>query len=185
MRGATRAGRQGDVGMTFQSTLPMRGATRRSRASGKQDIISIHAPHAGSDQGHHCHKRDGGNFNPRSPCGERPPRSTSSSGSATFQSTLPMRGATRLHYPASRLQRISIHAPHAGSDADGYVWLSVQLKFQSTLPMRGATLSAGHRHAGCQFQSTLPMRGATRRGVAKSGTASISIHAPHAGSDAS
>ena len=56
----------------FQSTLPVRGATRRlvCTASGQRD------------------------FNPRSPCGERRP--------------------TRAE--VSAIQRISIHAPRAGSD---------------------------------------------------------------------
>ena len=77
-------------------------------------------------------------FNPRSPCGERrlglrPRRSgwefqsTLPMRGATlpsvldiealiFQSTLPMRGATSAISRATELNRISIHAPHAGSD---------------------------------------------------------------------
>ena len=57
-------------------------------------VISIHAPHAGSDcpylQILDCYSY----FNPRSPCGER-------------------RRLTR-HHPQTI--GISIHAPHAGSD---------------------------------------------------------------------
>ena len=55
----------------FQSTLPMRGATPPKEGSLTTRGISIHAPHAGSDQDQDrraCHAQD---FNPRSPCGER------------------------------------------------------------------------------------------------------------------
>ena len=78
--------------------------------------------------------------------------------------------------------------------------------FQSTLPMRGATLSVpccgwivpyfnprspcGERQSWClrstrptRFQSTLPMRGATQRADGIAPMLTISIHAPHAGSD--
>ena len=58
---------------SFQSTLPVRGATSRVNAEIAQLMISIHAPRAGSDisatsgSGTLCY------FNPRSPCGERLP----------------------------------------------------------------------------------------------------------------
>ncbi len=127
----------------FQSTLPARGATLCR--------FPPTAPHS--------------NFNPRSPHGERrgtaraaavcrisihAPRTGSDFGSpgycsssATFQSTLPARGATRC---TARRRRKS--------------------QFQSTLPARGATmtLSISSRRQRL-FQSTLPARGATRSGV--------------------
>ena len=55
----------------FQSTLPVRGATEWQSTQDPNDLISIHAPRAGSDIA--CHKLlcEAGNFNPRSPCGER------------------------------------------------------------------------------------------------------------------
>ena len=146
--------------------------------------ISIHAPHAGSDLSGKTLIHFSEDFNPRSPCGERP---------------------SRCHLPDLSFQ-ISIHAPHAGSDnvlsihslmafyfnprspcgerRYDYVHQCRRIKFQSTLPMRGATLVLGHQgipvpisihapHAGSDyppmivkpapwiFQSTLPMRGAT------------------------
>ena len=55
-----------------QSTLPMRGATIKRPQKSLKEVISIHAPHAGSDclelQQPEIYKY----FNPRSPCGERP-----------------------------------------------------------------------------------------------------------------
>ena len=56
--------------------------------------ISIHAPHAGSDYTHMCYHIVTGNFNPRSPCGERPGNNIIRFKTIIFQSTLPMRGAT-------------------------------------------------------------------------------------------
>ena len=55
----------------FQSTLPMRGATARTLQSLSRCLISIHAPHAGSDSLPMAAYSKGLHFNPRSPCGER------------------------------------------------------------------------------------------------------------------
>ncbi len=56
----------------FQSTLPSRGATSIIASDKGSDMISIHAPLAGSD----VTARKGAqlviDFNPRSPRGERP-----------------------------------------------------------------------------------------------------------------
>ena len=98
-------------------------------------------------------------FNPRSPCGERLDAFAIPSARPSFQSTLPMRGATFL-LVAPTIIKISIHAPHAGSD---------------TIESTGSGL--GHisihaPHAGSDGYGYLP-----RQELA------ISIHAPHAGSD--
>ena len=100
------------------------------------------------------------NFNPRSPCGERP----------VWSDVRPARG-------------ISIHAPLAGSDAKAYDPVPSRSSFQSTLPLLGATgglrrLPANlyfnprspcgerlndfnNKVIAIAFQSTLPLRGAT------------------------
>ena len=103
-------------------------------------VISIHAPHARSDD-----ILTYGDIIP-----------------VSFQSTLLMRGAT---LPASgRRGRclISIHAPHARSDpADNHYELTDE-QFQSTLLMRGATFIPAYSFSpSSAFQSTLLMRGAT------------------------
>ena len=56
--------------------------------------ISIHAPRVGSDAILRRFSRGGVNFNPRSPCGERPRDLEECSDSVKFQSTLPVWGAT-------------------------------------------------------------------------------------------
>jgi len=77
MRGAAGkvAGKAINVNI-FQSTLPMRGAAKTNAIGSPRRTISIHAPHAGSgilvaNQTIHYNY-----FNPRSPCGERPRRTS-------------------------------------------------------------------------------------------------------------
>ena len=101
---------------TFQSTLPSRGATVRLLIYDEFIPISIHAPLAGSDPRNLFPLLRRRYFNPRSPRGERR-RCPSLSGHVwLFQSTLPSRGATLAVEDDTSWQRISIHAPLAGSD---------------------------------------------------------------------
>ena len=118
-----------------------------------------------------------------------------------------MRGATQAFMRLSEIYSISIHAPHARSDAGTLITNYRRNEFQSTLLMRGATQAGGKllRHREFQstllmrgatawaessgspdsvFQSTLLMRGATRRLKEVRAVFKISIHAPHARSDA-
>ena len=100
----------------FQSTLPVRGATPCAKDCPDRSAISIHAPRAGSDKDREIRGVQGGisihapragsdslvskninnieNFNPRSPCGERPMLLNHVINDDIFQSTLPVRGAT-------------------------------------------------------------------------------------------
>ena len=57
-----------------------------------------------------------------------------------FQSTLPVRGATKPGIQRIRIKGISIHAPREGSDLiSENMYRYSKLLFQSTLPVRGAT----------------------------------------------
>jgi len=59
-------------------------------------------------------------FNPLSPCGERPYPKIHGVTMYTFQSTLPMRGETSIIDSAGAWDDpISIHSPHAGRDKSG------------------------------------------------------------------
>ena len=73
LRGATRLCSFFCKSVEFQSTLPLRGATAARLRGGRPEVISIHAPLAGSDS--------------RYLRGQTRP--------VQFQSTLPLRGATR------------------------------------------------------------------------------------------
>ena len=71
MRGATPSSPIVTTFLAFQSTLLMRGATLKNRLPGIELKISIHAPHARSDQSDWRHPYDKRYFNPRSSCEER------------------------------------------------------------------------------------------------------------------
>ena len=101
----------------FQPTLPARGATVHALAQRHRLNISTHAPRTGSDDISSILISHRVNFNPRSPHGERPSKSSramrpenfnprsphgerrfalsKNSTSCAFQPTLPARGATR------------------------------------------------------------------------------------------
>ena len=124
---------------SFQSTLPVGGATRHSPPT-------LPAP---------------GDFNPRSPWGERPSLVILRITRLLFQSTLPVGGATcpgRCLPPAANFNprspwgerhikqykydwvwNISIHAPRGGSDLISNKIKTDTTVFQSTLPVGGAT----------------------------------------------
>ena len=57
--------------MSFQSTLPLRGATRHLQLGRERRQISIHTPLAGSDTPPCVLSAAVIDFNPHSPCGER------------------------------------------------------------------------------------------------------------------
>ena len=80
--------------LSFQSTLPMRGATVSGIQTMVGNMFSIHTPHAGSDTSAENRNRSFKIFNPHSPCGER-------------------RKRNKQRY---RENNFSIHTPHAGSD---------------------------------------------------------------------
>ena len=119
---------------------PLAGSDQTTHLVASHRVISIRAPLAGSDPQARA-SPDGRcpNFNPRSPCGERPRRSR----------------RTRRRY------RISIRAPLAGSDAWGAWCWTTWARFQSALPLRGATDGERIRDGIQKFQSALPLRGAT------------------------
>ena len=112
-----KGGRRGS-GCAISIHAPRAGSDGRDCGAGQAlERISIHAPRAGSDRRHAQRAILRGDFNPRSPCGERPSYlSRRATPSKSFQSTLPVRGATGLDTPACNAERISIHAPRAGSD---------------------------------------------------------------------
>ena len=123
----------------FQSTLPLRGATRIQPQNTGGSKISIHAPLTGSDplMGRLFHWPN------------------------IFQSTLPLRGATGSIFGVSLNKAISIHAPLTGSDRCSAPMVSAMRNFNPRSPY-------GERHMDDiklamlgSFQSTLPLRGAT------------------------
>ena len=169
------------VGISIHA--PRAGSDRSLCAYANSFPISIHAPRAGSDPRFSLRIASAQDFNPRSPCGERPriwwnsarssyfnPRSPCGERrrmrlyirtNTEFQSTLPVRGATRLAIRERWLREHFNPRSPCGERHDSIALPSATGTFQSTLPVRGATLSLG----------------LSTHGLA------ISIHAPRAGSD--
>ena len=90
-------------------------------------------------------------FNPRSPCGERQDAIGCIVREELFQSTLPMRGAT--HYGSSHSANNCYFNPRSpcGERPAAQSPEGPNLPgFQSTLPMRGATAPCGSISGGCQ-----------------------------------
>ena len=146
----------------FQSTLPVWGATQTARMGRLQEL----------------------NFNPRSPCGERP-RGTPG---AVYQKNISIH-APRVGSDGDNAQPfgeldISIHAPRVGSDKYAIIRRS-QGGISIHAPRVGSDINDFHVRCGTnEFQSTLPVWGATPAVAAPAAEEDdISIHAPRVGSD--
>ena len=171
----------------FQSTHPLRGATKPPPVTLSPISISIHAPLAGCDDKPNEDPKGRSNFNPRTPCGVRRQISVRDFGvvyisihaplagcdkladsivndmKTTFQSTHPLRGATYPLRPRLRRKIISIHAPLAGCDLLGFSWLVGKPIISIHAPLAGCDAIFGAKQTTVsKFQSTHPLRGATR-----------------------
>ena len=116
----------------FQSTHPVRGATTTaSRKSTRTRTISIHAPRAGCDAFFAALASEGGDFNPRTPCGVRRSCSGSCEPSGNFNPRTPC-GVRRDGASAPLLVDISIHAPRAGCDGkfDGFTRPNLRKRYK-------------------------------------------------------
>ena len=137
---------------------PRTGSDSGSLASSFGMPISIHAPRTGSDVGYRVRTAGAGNFNPRSPHGERPTMLSRQTSTATFQSTLPARGATifrtRIRGSASNFNPRSLHGERRGER--GAVQLLQDFNPRSLHGERLRCKPAFSRIG--VFQSTLPAR---------------------------
>ena len=207
-RGATRRRSADGRGLLISIHAPREGSdgSRHGLVSGNA-LISIHAPREGSDsstftrimgallfqstlpaRGATCWAAPslnlGGNFNPRSPRGERRSGNMGSRSCPRFQSTLPARGATwagkvlQGHGQNFNPRSPRGERPQATSELWKTLWnfnprsprgerlyqtemRGLRVPFQSTLPARGATSLDYIIGKAYRFQSTLPARGAT------------------------
>ena len=190
---------------TFQSTLPVRGATQKGMNYDKVLNISIHAPRAGSDNSRAVGFPFKIHFNPRSPCGERLLPIAFSLALVYFNPRSPCGERLILWEVHSCNFNFNPRSPCGERPGLGSSFVR-RFGFQSTLPVRGATSvpagreckpcdfnprsPCGERHVRIRwrivrnlFQSTLPVRGATNLISDLAGFPEISIHAPRAGSD--
>ena len=146
-------------------------------------VISIHAPRTGSDRSQRMHLQAAGDFNPRSPHGERQTGTRPAERRNNFNPRSPhgerrvfLRRAPQLLYFNPRsphgerrardfghldFDAISIHAPRTGSDLhQGFGDTAQHISIHA--PRTGSDIGAhGRGFHAVQFQSTLPARGAT------------------------
>ena len=192
----------------FQSTRPVRGATGTRRVViHKISGVSIHAPRTGRDGNVYVYAvvfgvsihapRTGrdvadlrktrtarSRFNPRAPYGARRADRRQCGGAIGFQSTRPVRGATKWigkkvligKFQSTRPVRgatrrgwryrhyhvVSIHAPRTGRDTAYCGTDPVRQEFQSTRPVRGATSPGRDAHHGEQSFNPRAPYGARR-----------------------
>ena len=168
--------------LTFQPTLPLRGATSSSvpsttsssfnprspcgsdscpRSRFSRPLVSTHAPLAGSDEAPRVFRAI-----------------------APFQPTLPLRGATvELALLHSGGCVVSTHAPLAGSDAPSGLRSRTATRFNPRSP-------CGERHPPMRFHPLMgmvsthaPLAGSDTAMRTSSTISSVSTHAPLAGSD--
>ena len=128
----------------FQSTLPIRGATRLADPERHHSAnFNPRSPYGERPPGATT-KANARNFNPRSPCGERPYSHGEHVSGNAISIHAPHAGSDCYGSNCAGAIAISIHASHAGSDSDLIGLAVVSGIFQSTLPMRGATATALH-----------------------------------------
>ena len=145
----------------FQSTLPLRGATATASPTACPKEISIHAPLTGSDQPAKAASLGGGNFNPRSPYGERPIWCRRCTARIFISIHAPLTGSDRPKTDSRALLAISIHAPLTGSDCHH-----------------------GSRRHDFLISIHAPLTGSDNSATSLCKNIVISIHAPLTGSDA-
>ena len=103
-----------------------------------------------------------GDFNPRSPCGERRFELAGAARDAGISIHAPRVGSDVKNEIIPFQQLISIHAPRVGSDMPTNFIKVFFVIFQSTLPVWGATGIVRVKYIVIRtFQSTLPVWGAT------------------------
>ena len=192
--------------MIFQPTRPLRGATYVGYYRLINGAISTHAPLAGRDDDDRIIIDNIGNFNPRAPCGARPPLPRASRWlgyfnprapcgarlvplfrritTCRFQPTRPLRGATSIYSFSIIPTLFQPTRPLRGATRLLLRPLPIWILFQPTRPLRGATGRAKwYTIPKSVFQPTRPLRGATIDNYCKNPYKLISTHAPLAGRD--
>ena len=190
----------------FQSTHPLRGATRSpTPVSFTAGFQSTH-PLRGATYAQYIWAIGELDFNPRTPCGVRRHLRLTARADTGISIHAPLAGCDHAYDEFVGYEYISIHAPLAGCDAICRK-SSCRRKISIHAPLAGCDLSCVHglarrsgnfnprtpcgvrqlqqtqRSSGLKFQSTHPLRGATQitdAGIIRGG---ISIHAPLAGCD--
>ena len=150
----------GAVDFMFQSTRPMRGATRVLVDRHPPIVVSIHAPHAGRDIGRSVMRE-----------------------ASVVSIHAPHAGRDIIVLIHLCDEDVSIHAPHAGRDIRRNPRICSMLRFNPRAPCGARLEKYQLALLTAEFQSTRPMRGATVHHANDCVMVLVSIHAPHAGRD--
>ena len=168
--------------MRFQPTLPVRGATLGERHHAAVDVISTHAPRAGSDDSQQLAGADRLYFNPRSPCGERPPPAASPPARPNFNPRSPCGERPTRSWPTAWRTNFNPRSP-CGERPGASEPSTSMTRFQPTLPVRGATLRAPRRSCCRHYFNPRSPCGERLALQLPVPLQEISTHAPRAGSD--
>ena len=167
----------------FQPTLPARGATLIPTLHTPAVKISTHAPRTGSDLTRLTRAGGTGHFNPRSPHGERPAKSSRRAASRQFQPTLPARGATRRRRDEHRDGGISTHAPRTGSDVGLAQNIKPEQLISTHAPRTGSDINPATMRGSQGISTHAPRTGSDAECPEDFAALPISTHAPRTGSD--
>ena len=144
--------------VSFQSTLPARGATLHRGCGARRRAISIHAPRTGSDV------VEVYNVVAHNQISIHAPR-TGSDGS---------------YFQIPHTMGISIHAPRTGSDIRMCCCRLSRKRFQSTLPARGATIrNRAVNRMVADFNPRSPHGERLHRSDVRHGRAHFNPRSPH------
>ena len=200
MRGATRRFYHHFANKQFQSTRPMRGATEVYLWSHSYLPVSIHAPHAGRDLWSQLYLLDRGvsihaphagrdarlqsagaqkaGFNPRAPCGARPPPAQLRPPCPGFNPRAPC--GARQSCPARVKRRIGFNprAPCGARRCAKFVEYITDVSFNPRAPCGARPIIKQGIQTYSRFQSTRPMRGATSRAYSYQRAACFNPRAP-------
>ena len=116
-------------------------------------------------------------FNPRTPCGVRPPWRLTADSSQKFQSTHSLRSATDAALTRGAAPAVSIHALLAECDAIPEAYRSCLRGFNPRTPCGVRPTTMARRTPPPWFQSTHSLRSATLQGHCRSQDFQVSIHA--------
>jgi len=167
----------------FQSTRPVRDATK-NRILGAQHRYGFN-PRVPC--GTRLRSRSTNSkficFNPRVPCGTRPVADKLFLQGILFQSTRPVRDATRTGRSARRAYRVSIHASRAGRDRMNTGLRSCSMSFNPRVPCGTRRGSLFRTLASIRFNPRVPCGTRQGRLSLRPGRSPVSIHASRAGRD--
>ena len=167
VRGATpTSSKSSKTNSTFQSTRPVRGATRLGAGTVLVKEFQSTRPVRGATCMFVVRCSCMKHFNPRAPCGARPPGTRTRERNDMISIHAPRAGRdSRPALPGGVVRAISIHAPRAGRDLIPGAATPVERHFNPRAPCGARPHPRKHPRLLKKFQSTRPVRGATMKGA--------------------